>query len=942
MQNCPSFLTSGTCNTSRCAFNHNILSCDACSFIARNAAGFSSHVRSDKHRRAIASGSNQVQQEGERVGLKHVAGGLEGPQRFNAAVQDAEKDKNGVTVEGDTDFGVVEQDAANGGLQKSIHLRLAAVAASTRVILSAAKLRLNTSPNSRRTTPSFTLNVDATNRLLSTNERTTITIKFARRDIGRYQDRLELEFQDLQTKKRFIISRTVHAIVGDPGLRNQLKAKIPYAPRLPGQREPETNIVEGIKPPSLKAISYVAPLPHAEIPPRLLSILNKPSSSSQQNIRTVQSTFLPKMLDSDSHGKHFKILMWIEEHRMVQDLERYDMTNSTLACNLPYYYLEVPGLAEKRPSVLTGDRILVRKHDGAVGHWYAGHVHFVRQYEVGLRFHQSFDGWSPSQKYHIRFKLNKIPLWRQHQALDANFNQPRILFPTPSHLPKEQTPTHDIKPFNSLILTNPNQLQAIRCITAAPSGSLPFIVFGPPGTGKTMTIVEAIKQLVKAKSNARILACAPSNAAADLIASRLRDTLGIDELFRLYAPSRHRGQVPDELSSYTYYHEMPNSRPCFGAPSIGRMKRLKVIVSTCVSASIIPGIGMPRGHFTHIFVDEAGQATEPEALPAIKMMADNSTNVILSGDPKQLGPIVRSGIASRLGLELSYLERLMQRTPYDLKTCAEKSIVKLVQNFRSHNAILRYPNERFYGGDLQACADTTITNSYLNSPWLPNKDFPVVFHSVSGKDDREASSPSFFNIDEVIVVKNYVQQLKADRNFRTTDQDIGVITPYHAQCQKIRSALRNVADEVKVASVEDFQGQERKVIIISTVRSSKEFLSYDIRHTLGFVASPRRFNVSVTRAKALLIVIGDPQVLGLDPFWRSFLNYVHSNDGWKGPDIPWDPSEPVSEAGSYDAAIRKATLVDMNDFTRRIEELTLEGAEEDMDAAIDRPWREVE
>lgn len=126
-----------------------------------------------------------------------------------------------------------------------------------------------------------------------------------------------------------------------------------------------------------------------------------------------------------------------------------------------------------------GDRILVRKDGGAAGHWYAGHVHLVRQYEVGLRFHQSFDGWSPSEKYYIRFKLNKIPLWRQHQALDATFDHPRILFPTPSHLPKGRIPSQDVKPFNPMIASNPNQLQAVKSIVAAAPGSLPFIVFGP-------------------------------------------------------------------------------------------------------------------------------------------------------------------------------------------------------------------------------------------------------------------------------------------------------------------------------------------------------------------------------------------------------------------------------------------------------------------------------
>jgi helicase MOV-10 len=98
----------------------------------------------------------------------------------------------------------------------------------------------------------------------------------------------------------------------------------------------------------------------------------------------------------------------------------------------------------------------------------------------------------------------------------------------------------------------------------------------------------------------------------------------------------------------------------------------------------------------------------------------------------------------------------------------------------------------------------------------------------------------------------------------------------------------------------------------------------------------------VTRAQALLIVVGDPQVLGLDPLWRSFLNYVHANGGWKGDEIPWDPAEPVDEAGGYDVAVRDAALVDMNDFTRRMENLRLEGVDEDMDASVDRPWRELE
>lgn len=130
--------------------------------------------------------------------------------------------------------------------------------------------------------------------------------------------------------------------------------------------------------------------------------------------------------------------------------------------------------------------------------------------------------------------------------------------------------------------------------------------------------------------------------------------------------------MPDELAPYTFYRGGTETRPCFSVPPLAVVKRYRVVVTTCISAAILSGIGMARGHFSHIFVDEAGQATEPEVFVAIRMMADTATNVVLSGDPKQLGPIVRSGTAAKLGLEVSYLERLMGRSPYDLHVGSNK------------------------------------------------------------------------------------------------------------------------------------------------------------------------------------------------------------------------------------------------------------------------------
>ena len=104
------------------------------------------------------------------------------------------------------------------------------------------------------------------------------------------------------------------------------------------------------------------------------------------------------------------------------------------------------------------------------------------------------------------------------------------------------------------------------------------------------------------------------------------------------------------------------------------------------------------------------------------------------------------------------------------------SVVKLIKNFRSHNAILTFPNEKFYDGDLQQCADMATINYYLNSTILPSKKFPIIFHAVSGKDEREASSPSFFNTDEVAVVRSYVEKLKQNGKSRTGKQSSPLCT----------------------------------------------------------------------------------------------------------------------------------------------------------------------
>ncbi|KAJ6600007.1 P-loop containing nucleoside triphosphate hydrolase protein [Mycena vulgaris] len=995
---CPSLLSSGVCDSVSCPHRHDVSSCEVCNLLFASPAEYTLHAATKQHLNKIQGEFGamlyctvcQKYVSGMKNWVLHVASARHAaaavqrglrpdvdpeepefipghtlcptcnshiPDRnwarhplspkhkdreqfisFRAALDEAEKDKNGVSVSGTFDFGIIDLQDAKSGMVVRPTIHNATPASKVSLI----SITLASGKGSRTLSP-FSVSLNGPNRMIGYNTTYAFAVTLRQEHNGRAEDRLEILFEDLQLKKRFIIARILRVIVGNRADHDLLRPIAPYVPRKRTARQPETDIVEGVLPPSLKAVPYVVPLPKAPIPNNLASTLSTGNTASI--VANLRRLYLPPILDSNTYARHFKYLLWIEEFRMERDLEHCDIPNAKLSGHNHFHFLDVPGLAEKRPSVLVGDRILVQKRGSTPGHWFEGGVHVVRKEEVGLRFNVSFRATSPADRFTVRFKLNRYPVRRQHLAMDTSFSEDRVLLPLLLHVPRSSYPTQTsarLKVFNPLIATNAPQLQAVVSIVKRAPGSVPFVIFGPPGTGKTVTMVEAIRQVLSANPHARILACAPSNSAADLIASRLT-ALSTDELFRFYAPSRNKDQVSLELREYT--HAKLDGH--FSVPPLARMKRFRVIVTTCVSASVVSGIGIPRGHYSHIFCDEAGQATEPEVMIAIKTMADSQTNIILSGDPKQLGPIIRSSVARELGLETSYIERLMQREIYDEKKGYGASVVKLTKNFRSHNAILKFPNERFYKGELQQCGDSRVINAFIGAPVLPNKAFPIVFHAISGKDDREAASPSFFNIDEVTQVKTYIQSLRADRRFRITDNDIGVIAPYHAQCLKIRTALRAVADGVKVGSVEEFQGQERRVIIISTVRSSREFVEYDLRHTLGFVANPRRFNVAVTRAQALLIVVGDPNVLALDPLWRSFLNYVHTHGGWTGPDIAWDPREAVDEAGGYDRVARDTAQQDMNAFTRRMEQLTIAGVEaadegENDDTNVDRPWQDVE
>ncbi|GCB60273.1 hypothetical protein scyTo_0009148 [Scyliorhinus torazame] len=454
--------------------------------------------------------------------------------------------------------------------------------------------------------------------------------------------------------------------------------------------------------------------------------------------------------------------------------------------------------------------------------------------------------------------------------------------------------------FNSLL--NEYQKSAVTRILSGECRPTPYILFGPPGTGKTVTILEAILQIHFTLPDSRILACAPSNSAADLLCLRLHDSnfLKHGDMVRVNATCRPGEYIPEIVQLYSKDGE-----------DLWDAARYRIIISTCSTAGLFYQIGLRPGHFTHVFVDEAGQASEPECLIPLLLLSEEDGQIVLAGDPMQLGPIIKSRIATAYGLSVSLLERLMTRPSYSrdetfgtFGSYNPLLVTKLVNNYRSHSSLLDLPSRLFYHQELKMSSDQSVVNKFCNWEKLPRKDFPIIFHGLRGNEMREGSNPSWFNPKEAVQVMRYCCLLSKHYTNPVPLSEIGVIAPYQKQVQKIRILLRSgYLSDIKVGSVEEFQGQEKLVIIVSTVRSSEENLCEDTRYVLGFLSNPKRFNVAITRAKALLIVVGNPHVLLKDPCWGAFLEYCVVNDAYVGCNLP---HEFLVQQG-FDASVARKT-----------------------------------
>ncbi|XP_028262753.1 putative helicase mov-10-B.1 [Parambassis ranga] len=757
-----------------------------------------------------------------------------------------------------------------------------------------------------------------------------VVVRYMLNHYGYFPATMYFEFcPDVHGSVPFCIVREMEA-TARTALAVELGPVAPYKPFQAVTYKPvDTVVVEGVPPEScvvqhlktaVKLGDYKYPYYLKELARRRMEDSEYLSPTARQKLASVKS-LLNCPLQMKIYSHRFHLLLHLEEIQMEVDIRKYDMHNEVMTQdpgNRKLLKLRVPGVAENRPSVLRGDCLRVSKSEDTVQPVtvYTGYVHRVELDSVKLGFSKRLlQTFISNMKFDVEFTINRFPLKLQHRAVDLAVRHQLgdVLFP--SGAAAATVPMPKLRILNCQVENNPEQHAAVLRIVAGSSKPAPHLVFGPPGTGKTITLVEAMNQVSRTDPLAHILACAPSNSACDLLCERLRVHMDPHQVYRMYASSRDPRAVPKDHLKYSNWDEKQDA---FVFPEKETLMKYRIIVTTLVTAGRLVSGGIPVGHFSHVFVDEGGQAVEPECIIAVAgLLSPEKGLLVLAGDPKQLGPILRSPLALQHGLGLSLLERLMTDSALYQKSESghfdTRFVTKLLRNYRSHPAILKVPNELFYENELQVFADQWEREAFCRWENLPTTGFPVIFHGVMGKDEREANSPSFFNVSEIEVLVDYLVKLMETQGKKglpkLAPKDIGIIAPYRKQVEKIQKALKSVSalsrwgdvKELKVGSVEEFQGQERKVVMVSTVRSSINYVKMDKDFNIGFLANEKRFNVAMTRARSLLIVVGNPVILNKDPTWKKFINYCVEQKGYTGFDFK-------EAEGEDDIVSRLATL----------------------------------
>ena len=432
---------------------------------------------------------------------------------------------------------------------------------------------------------------------------------------------------------------------------------------------------------------------------------------------------------------------------------------------------------------------------------------------------------------------------------------------------------------------NDSQREAVREILGASHLSL---IHGPPGTGKTTTLVAAVGELVKTEN--AILFCAPSNSAADLVTLRMAERgirvvrtgniSRVEEDVMAHTLEVQVARHPDTKQVKKLRKEAADLRKKAKRMRGGRDKGMTfaeagrlsgwarqledhllsyildaadVVVCTLVgAASSILG----DREFRTCIIDEAAQALEPASwIPIIR-----SNRVVLAGDPYQLPPTVKSKDAERGGFGVTLLEKALERH-------GRNALLEV--QYRMNERIMGFSNQYFYDGKLRAgpgIAERTLPGVSLQES--------VVFIDTAGTGFGEKLHPQFksrYNDGELDILVEHLLLLKGSIPPEEPLPAVAIITPYREQAVRAEDRIESVPAlvdlDVTINTVDGFQGREREVVYLSLVRSNT-------RSEIGFLADYRRMNVALTRAKVQLVVIGESATIGGDDFFAGFLSYV--------------------------------------------------------------------